>query len=72
MLPLGAIVDGAIAIEAARNYRLLRARGVTIRNTVDTLIATRCIVEGWSLLHRDRDYRPFVIHFGLTLALRPH
>jgi predicted nucleic acid-binding protein len=35
------ISDHRVAAEAARNYRLLRDRGRTIRKTIDTLIATR-------------------------------
>ena len=58
----------AIAIQAARNFRILRARGVTIRKTVDALIATRCIEDGLTLLHSDRDFDPFVAHLGLISA----
>lgn len=54
-----------IAVQAARNFRALRMRGVTVRKTIDTLIATRCIESGLSLLHNDRDYDPFVEHLGL-------
>ena len=48
-----------LAREAARNYRTLRARGHTVRKTIDCLIATFCIREQHSLLHRDRDFDPF-------------
>ncbi|MET0352260.1 MAG: PIN domain nuclease [Rhizobacter sp.] len=54
-----------IAIQAARHFRALRARGITVRKTIDTLIATRCIEDGHALLHRDRDFDPFVTHLGL-------
>lgn len=57
-----------IAIQAARNFRTLRARGVTIRKTIDTLIATRCIESDYSLLFSDRDFEPFVEHLGLRSA----
>lgn len=61
-----------IAIQAARNYRLLRRRGITIRKTIDTVIATRCIESGFRLLHCDRDFDPFVKHLGLrTIIDRP-
>jgi predicted nucleic acid-binding protein len=51
---------GAVfAVAAARNFRILRQRGHTMRKTVDCLIATFCITEGHSLLHRDRDFDPF-------------
>jgi predicted nucleic acid-binding protein len=49
-----------VAVQAARNYRALRARGITVRKTIDTLIATRCIMDGVALLHSDRDFEPFV------------
>lgn len=63
-------VGGAeVAIAAARNFRALRALGVTVRKTIDTMIATRCIVSGLSLLYSDRDFDPFVKHLGLRSAL---
>lgn len=48
-----------LARDAARNYRALRSRGHTVRKTIDCLIATFCIREQHSLLHRDRDFDPF-------------
>lgn len=54
-----------VMIEAARYFRDLRARGITIRKTIDTLIATRCSVSGYRLLYSDRDFDPFVTHLGL-------
>jgi predicted nucleic acid-binding protein len=57
-----------IAIEAARNFRLLRAQGITVRKTIDTIIATRCIVSGYSLLHSDRDFDAFAEHIGLRVV----
>jgi predicted nucleic acid-binding protein len=48
-----------LASDAARNYRLLRTRGRTVRKTIDCLIATFCIREQHPLLHRDRDFDPF-------------
>ena len=56
-----------IAIQAARNFRVLRNRGVTVRKTIDTIIATRCIESGYELLHNDRDFDPFVQHLGLRV-----
>jgi len=58
-----------IAIQAARNFRALRAKGVTVRKTIDTVIATRCIESGFTLLYSDRDFDPFVEHLGLRSAL---
>jgi predicted nucleic acid-binding protein len=59
-----------IALAAARNHRALRARGVTPRGTIDTIIATFCIVGRHGLLHCDRDFDPFERHLGLRV-LRP-
>jgi predicted nucleic acid-binding protein len=58
-----------LAIEAVRNFRRLRTRGVTIRKTIDTLIATRCILDGLPLLYSDRDFDPFVAQLGLRNAM---
>lgn len=57
-----------LAVKASENYRLPRARGVTIRKTIDTLIATRCIEDRLTLLHADKDFAPFVVHLGLKVA----
>ncbi len=57
-----------VAMQAAINFRALRKLGVTVRKTVDTIIATRCIESGYDLLHNDRDFDPFVKHLGLRLA----
>lgn len=58
-----------VALDAARNYRVLRKMGVTIRKTVDTVIASRCIVSDYALLYSDRDFDPFVRHLGLRSAM---
>jgi predicted nucleic acid-binding protein len=57
-----------IAIQAARNFRALRDRGLTVRKTIDTVIATRCIESGFDLLHNDKDFDPFVKHLGLRVV----
>jgi predicted nucleic acid-binding protein len=66
------IVDLAgqsITIQAAKNFRALRSLGVTVRKTIDTVIATRCIEGGLPLLYSDRDFDPFVEHLGLRSVL---
>lgn len=63
------IVDRTVALAAARNYQHLRGLGITIRKTIDTLIATRCILDAIPLLYSDRDYDPFVQHLGLRSAM---
>jgi predicted nucleic acid-binding protein len=54
-----------VAVEAARNYRKLRSLGITVRGTIDVVLATRCIVSGHQLLHSDRDFDAFEKHLGL-------
>ena len=49
----------ALARQAAQNYRALRSRGHTVRKTIDRLIATFCLRERHSLIHRDPDFDPF-------------
>ncbi|MBD3291425.1 MAG: PIN domain-containing protein [Armatimonadia bacterium] len=60
------ISDPDLAIRAASNYRSLRGRGITVRSTIDTLIATWCIDNDVWLLHSDRDFDPFEEHLDLT------
>lgn len=57
-----------IAMQAARNSRVPRNPGVTIRKTIDTVIATRCIEDGYLLLHNDRDFDPFTRNPGLRVV----
>ena len=59
-----------LAVAAARNFRRLRQRGHTVRKTIDCLIATLCLRDGHSLLHRDRDFNPFEQILGLSV-IRP-
>jgi hypothetical protein len=56
-----------VAVAAARNYGALRSRGITVRKTIDCLIATFCIAKGHALLHHDADYGPFEQHLGLAV-----
>jgi len=54
-----------VALPAAINYRRLKSLGVTTRKTIDTAIATRCIVSGYALLHDDHDFDAFEKYLGL-------
>jgi predicted nucleic acid-binding protein len=72
MLTSLVVVDLAgqdVAIQAAKNFRALRSLGITVRKTIDTIIATRCIESSYALLHSDRDFEPFVTHLGLRTVL---
>lgn len=68
-LPIVDIGGREVAIEAARNFRRLRERGITVRKTIDTMIATWCILNDIHLLYSDRDFDPFVAHLGLRSAM---
>lgn len=63
-----AISSLQLAPLAAGHYRRLRMRGITVRKTVDLIIATYCIAHGHHLLHQDRDFEPFAEHCGLLIA----
>ena len=67
VVPLG---GQAVAVQAARHFRTLREKGITVRKTIDCIIATRCIMDGMTLLHSDRDFDPFVAHLGLRSVFK--
>ena len=57
-----------IAVAAAKNFRVLRSRGITIRKTIDLLIGTWCIRHRTPLLHNDRDFDAMHQHLGLRVV----
>ncbi len=65
--PLLEMVGVRAALSSAGNFRRLRSRGVTVRKTIDSLIATFCIEHELELLHTDRDFDPFEEHLGLKV-----
>jgi predicted nucleic acid-binding protein len=66
--PIQPLLTEAIALRAARHYRQLRSRGITVRKTVDLIIGTFCILHGHRLLHADRDFEPMREHLGLLVV----
>ncbi len=68
-LPVIDLGGEQVAIQAARNFRSLRRLGLSVRKTIDVIIATRCIVDGHSLLHDDRDFDHFARHLGLDVLV---
>lgn len=66
--PIVSMLDESIAVRSARNYRLLRAGGITVCKTVDMIIGTLCLTGGHALLHDDRDFDPLAKHLGLRVA----
>lgn len=67
-LPVMEMVTTERAVRAAENFRFLRKRAVTVRKTIDTLIATFCIDRNMPLLFNDRDFEPFVQYLKLRKA----
>lgn len=55
------------ALQSAKNYRFLRKKGITVRKTIDAVIATFCIMNNFTLLHNDKDFYPFVKYLNLKV-----
>ena len=64
-LPSVDLVGRDIAIRAARYFRQLRQQGITVRKTIDVIIATYCLTHDHTLLHRDKNFTVFERHLGL-------
>ncbi len=69
LLPCKQMGGCGFAVKAAENYRTLRKKGVTVRKTIDVIIATFCIIENIRLLHDDKDFDPMVEHLALKTVL---
>jgi predicted nucleic acid-binding protein len=67
-LALLPMLGGNNAWKAADHYRQLRRKGITVRKTIDGIIATACIEANLPLLFSDRDFQPYVEHLGLEAA----
>ncbi len=65
---IASMLNPSLATMAACNYRALRNIGITVRKTADMIIGTFCLVEGYTLLHDDRDFLPMVQHLGLRVV----
>jgi predicted nucleic acid-binding protein len=59
------MLDKILAVKSAENYRFLRKKGITVRKTIDVLIATFCIENNLPLLHSDKDFHPMEKHLNL-------
>jgi len=66
-IPCADLLGTQVALIAADHYRRLRARGITVRKTIDVLIGTYCILHGHDLLHCDRDFDALEKHLGLRV-----
>ena len=63
------MLNTSIALRSAANFRTLRKKGVTVRKTIDTIIATYCIENSLALLYSDKDFQPFQEHLKLQSVL---
>jgi hypothetical protein len=70
-LPFRQIGGYDVAVQSAQNYRRLRKKGVTVRKTIDVIIATFCVLEELTLLHDDRDFDPMETHCLLKTVPPP-
>ena len=61
------MLNKQLAYQAADYYRLLRQKGITVRKTMDVMIATFCIEHHLPLLHRDQDFNLMVKPLGLNV-----
>ena len=67
-LALLPMLGGSNPWKAAENVRQLRRQGITVRKTLDGIIATACIEANLPLLFSNRDFQPYVEHLGLEAA----
>jgi len=67
-LPVHAMLGATMALKSAENFRKLRQQGITVRKTIDTMIATYCIEHELSLLHSDKYFQPFQQFTGLQIV----
>ncbi|MDM8569598.1 PIN domain nuclease [Thiotrichales bacterium HSG1] len=61
------IAGQEVALLAAENYRTLRRKGITVRKTIDMLIASFCIQHNYELLHNDKDFDVIEKHLSLQV-----
>ncbi len=66
--PIVTMLGPELALRSAEHYRALRARGVTVRKTIDIMIGTYCIAHDLPLLYADRDFTPMVRYLGLRVV----
>jgi len=66
------IVGGfEVCEKASENYKYLRAEGVTVRKTIDIIIGTFCLENGYEIIHSDRDYTYMEKHLNLKSFKAP-
>ena len=68
-LDCATMLNRDVAVKSALNYRRLRKKGITVRKTIDVMIATFCIESNLALLHSDKDFEPMSKHLSLKSVL---
>jgi len=66
-IPCHSVAGIEIALKSAENFRSLIKKGITIRKTVDMILATYCIENNISLLQNDRDFEMIASELDLIL-----
>ena len=61
------LVGRDVALSASQNFLLLKREGITVRKTIDVLVATFCIINDFELIHNDKDFEPFEKKLGLRI-----
>lgn len=61
------MIGQELAIKGAMSYRILRQKGITVRKTIDVMIATFCIHNNFLLLHNDKDFDALESHLKLKV-----
>ena len=66
-LPILSLKSHDSYIKAADLYRICRVKGLTIRSTIDLLIAQTAIEHNAELIHNDRDFEAIASASSLKL-----
>ncbi|MBV9873382.1 MAG: PIN domain nuclease [Verrucomicrobia bacterium] len=69
-LPFYELGGYQLCLQSANNYRTLRHRGISVRKTIDVIIATGCVEWNLELLHNDRDFTLMEQVLGLKVVKR--
>ena len=70
VLPFYELGGYQLCLQSVNNYRTLRRRGISVRKTIDVIIATGCIEWNLELLHNDRDFTLMEQVLGLKVVKR--
>lgn len=69
-LPFYELGGYQLCLQSVNNYHTLRRRGISVRKTIDVIIATGCVEWNLELLHNDRDFTLMEQVLGLKVVKR--